>query len=431
MGAGLIAGSHGSHRTNVCSAGLPVTAAVASIDDGDVGSIGLGRSGRRSRRRLAIVVAVVVAVALAGWGSERRFWPRSGPPPLRVPAFVALPAPVRRAAVWVDGAPVVEARVPSWNPTVGGFLNSASIAPRDGHLLTAGSHTAIPGPVYPGRITIAGVNATAATPVPLDDTIIEVANGPDQTEGVTTRTQVVIPAPTPAPVERTLWHPGTPGTASEVVGQVSGELVGSTVTKPAVAATPVTDNVVALTFDDGPAADTAAFLAVLTAKDVRATFCMVGQQVLAHRDVVRQVVAAGMTLCNHTFDHNEHLSTADAATMDVDIQRGKDAQITAVGAAPLFYRAPGGNLSPDIERVALSKGEQVLGWSVDTADYRRPPAQTIVDRVLAGVKPGAIILLHDGGGDRSQTLAALPVIIDRLRAAGYAFTVPTVAPPGP
>jgi len=159
---------------------------------------------------------------------------------------------------------------------------------------------------------------------------------------------------------------------------------------------------------------------------------MIGRQVLAQPEVVRQAAAAEMTLCNHTFDHNEHLSTAGAATVNSDLQRGIDAQTKVVGKTPVLYRPPVVTSRNKVEQIAAAKGEQVLGWSVDPSDYRRPPAQTIVDRVLAGAKPGAIILLHDGGGDRTQTLAALPVIIDRLRAEGYGFTVPAgpAAPPG-
>jgi peptidoglycan/xylan/chitin deacetylase (PgdA/CDA1 family) len=331
--------------------------------------------------------------------------------------------PTWTVTVTVNGSPR-PARVRAEHPSVRAFLTAASVAPRDGHLLSALSHTPIPDHDVPSRLRVDAAAATLDTPVLHNGASIELTDPADRVEGTTTQDGIAVPAPTPGPVERTLWAPGMPGTRREVRGAVSGEVVSSTVTQDPVPAAARTDNVVALTFDDGPWPDTPDFLAVLAAKAVPATFCMVGRQVLARPEITKQVAAAGMTLCNHSFDHNEHLSTADPTAMESDVQRGIDAQMTVLGTAPRLYRAPGGDLSPQIEDTVAGKGEQVLGWSVDPADYRDPAAQTIVDRVMAKVKPGAIILLHDGGGNRSQTLAALPLIIDRLRGAGYSFAIP-------
>jgi len=131
---------------------------------------------------------------------------------------------------------------------------------------------------------------------------------------------------------------------------------------------------VALTFDDGPTASTAAFLAVLVAKQVPATFCMIGRQVLAQPEVVRQAAAAEMTLCNHTFDHNEHLSTAGAATVNSDLQRGIDAQTKVVGKTPVLYRPPGGDLSQQVEQIAAAKANKSsAGPSIPATTAARPP----------------------------------------------------------
>ena len=98
-----------------------------------------------------------------------------------------------------------------------------------------------------------------------------------------------------------------------------------------------------------------------------------------------------------------------------------------VGRGPAFARAPYGALNPNVIAIAHRQGLRVLGWSVDPSDYQRPPAGTIVSRVLSQVHPGAIVLMHDGGGDRSPTIAALPSIIAALRAQGYTFVQPQVS----
>jgi len=123
---------------------------------------------------------------------------------------------------------------------VGTFIRAAHIVPRDGHLLSARSHTVIPVTTTPARFRLDGIDATASTPVPYQDAVIDITNGHDEVEATTTLNGIPVPAPTPAAVERVLWHAGTLGTASGLIGQVSGEVVSTTVTKPPVAATVVT-----------------------------------------------------------------------------------------------------------------------------------------------------------------------------------------------
>jgi peptidoglycan/xylan/chitin deacetylase (PgdA/CDA1 family) len=138
-----------------------------------------------------------------------------------------------------------------------------------------------------------------------------------------------------------------------------------------------------------------------------------------------------MTVCNHTFSHNLQLVHATSDLVDAEVRSGADALQRVTGQAPRFFRAPGGSLSQRIEYDANGLGEQVLAWDVDPSDYRRPGPPGIVARVVSQVHPGSIILLHDGGGDRSQTLAALPVIIAKLVASGYSFTTPDAIGPTP
>jgi peptidoglycan/xylan/chitin deacetylase (PgdA/CDA1 family) len=97
-------------------------------------------------------------------------------------------------------------------------------------------------------------------------------------------------------------------------------------------------------------------------------------------------------------------------------------QIT--GEPPRFYRGPGGVLSPVVIAEAHRLGMRVLAWDVDPGDYRKPGAEMIQNRIALSIKSGGVALMHDGGGDRSQTVAQLPGLIDRLRAEGYSFTIP-------
>jgi peptidoglycan/xylan/chitin deacetylase (PgdA/CDA1 family) len=108
--------------------------------------------------------------------------------------------------------------------------------------------------------------------------------------------------------------------------------------------------------------------------------------------------------------------------------------VTSAGVPPpTLFRAPYGELSPDVTQTAQAQGMEVLGWNIDPADYTKPASATIVARVLAHVKPGGVVLMHDGGGDRDKTLGALRPLIRALKAQGWSFSTPqlqsTVSPP--
>jgi peptidoglycan/xylan/chitin deacetylase (PgdA/CDA1 family) len=281
-------------------------------------------------------------------------------------------------------------------------------------------------------VLLNGAPATPAAVLVGRHNYVQVIDTLDTVEPVVAKDGAAIPPPPMPRVMRKLWHPGLPGVATQaVVGSISGEVVSAQVTIQPSSPTPVTNRVVALTFDDGPWPDTSQFLQLLQRAGVRATFCMIGRQVIAHADVVRTVAIAGMTLCNHTQNHNQRLDKADPGLVQAEVQGGSDALERVLGKTPAFYRPPGGALSPSVEDEANRLGEQVLGWSVDPSDYKKPEAQKILASVMAQVRPGAIILLHDGGGDRTQTLAALPQMITALKAQGYSFTTPDAVSPTP
>jgi peptidoglycan/xylan/chitin deacetylase (PgdA/CDA1 family) len=170
---------------------------------------------------------------------------------------------------------------------------------------------------------------------------------------------------------------------------------------------------VALTFDDGPWDDTPAVLDLLAQHHVKATFCMVGRQVAARAEMVRRMVAEGHTLCNHSWSHDEMLRTRTPGQIRSDMQRTNDAiRAAAPGAVIGYFRAPGGNWSPDIVSIAAGLGMTSISWTVDPRDWSGPGVQSIVNTVLTKTRPGGIVLLHDGAGP--QTVAALRTILPDL-----------------
>lgn len=184
---------------------------------------------------------------------------------------------------------------------------------------------------------------------------------------------------------------------------------------------------VALTFDDGPdPAFTPAILDLLAERHISATFCMVGQQAIAHPDLVRRVVAEGHRLCNHTFTHDAGIAMRTPEVMDEQLRASRDALVRVAGpGVPIpYFRAPEGVWSGQLERTAAREGMRPLGWSVDTLDWTRPGTDAIVASVKQGVDPGAVVLFHDGGGPRDQTVAAVRQLLPWLADQKYSFVLP-------
>ena len=178
--------------------------------------------------------------------------------------------------------------------------------------------------------------------------------------------------------------------------------------------------VVALTFDDGPGKDTASILSILKQNDVPATFFVVGREVQASPQLVADEVGQGHQIGIHTWTHPD-LTKLAAAAQQREIGDTQNAIINASGVASRLFRAPYGAVSPSV--IATAEKNKLLSvlWEADTNDWQQPDAATIVQRVMSQVTPGSIILLHDGGGDRTNTVAALPTIIRELKKQGYGF----------
>lgn len=176
---------------------------------------------------------------------------------------------------------------------------------------------------------------------------------------------------------------------------------------------------VALTYDDGPSPFTRPLLATLDRLGVPATFFMIGQQVPGQGALLRRMLASGHELANHSWNHANLGGGGPGASSQ--LSRTNAAIRTATGFTPCLFRPPYGSTGSDLVSRANALGMTSVIWSADPLDWRTPGTGSIVARVLSQTGPGGIILSHDGGGNRTQTLAAAPQIIASLRGRGYRF----------
>jgi peptidoglycan/xylan/chitin deacetylase (PgdA/CDA1 family) len=179
--------------------------------------------------------------------------------------------------------------------------------------------------------------------------------------------------------------------------------------------------VVALTLDDGPDPRwTPKVLKILRDHKITATFFMIGSSAAQHPDLVRAVADEGHHISTHTWSH-KNLRRLSPAGVRTEIEHGLDAVAKAGNLQPTLFRAPYGNWSPAAFAACAELGQRSISWTVDPRDWDQPGAGPITSRVLAQTGPGSIVLNHDGGGDRSQTVAALRTYLPRLLSHGYQF----------
>ncbi|GAA0288912.1 polysaccharide deacetylase family protein [Streptomyces polychromogenes] len=188
---------------------------------------------------------------------------------------------------------------------------------------------------------------------------------------------------------------------------------------------------IAITVDDGPDPTwTPQVLRVLRQNHVKATFCLVGTRARKYPELVREIAADGHQLCDHSVDHDETMDHKPVAYQRDQILGGKAMIEAAVpGVAVNYYRAPGGAFTPESRAIAAENGMRPLGWSVDPKDWSRPGLPAIVSAVEDKLPARPTVLFHDGGGDRSQTVAALEQYLPWLRSHSYTFTFPARTAP--
>ena len=176
---------------------------------------------------------------------------------------------------------------------------------------------------------------------------------------------------------------------------------------------------IAMTFDDGPSAEnTPRLLEMLKQRNIKATFFLIGQNVASNPDLVRRILAEGHEIGNHSWTHPQ-LSKLSDDRVTAEITQTQDAIKDASGFTPTLLRPPYGAITPrQREWIESRFGLNIILWSVDPFDWKRPGASVITQRILSQTRPGAIILSHD---IHKQTVDAMPATLDALIAKGYKF----------
>ncbi|MFE0577386.1 polysaccharide deacetylase family protein [Streptomyces sp. NPDC058874] len=205
--------------------------------------------------------------------------------------------------------------------------------------------------------------------------------------------------------------------------------------KPAVRTRPIlelpagagTDSSMVLTFDDGPDPRyTPAILDTLRRYDMRAMFFVCGEMATENRDLLRRMSAEGHVIGNHTWTH-PHIPKLSRPALAAEIGRTSEIVQQVVGEAPQWFRAPYGAWNRAAFEIGAELGMEPLAWTVDSLDWEEPGVTTIVSRILRGAGPRAIVLSHDAGGNRSQSVRAIDSYLPQLLARGYRMTLPTLS----
>lgn len=177
--------------------------------------------------------------------------------------------------------------------------------------------------------------------------------------------------------------------------------------------------VVSLTFDDGPHPEfTPRILDILKQYGVQATFFELGMNAQRYPDLTRRVVAEGHIIGNHTWDH-PRLTRLSDERFNEEIDHTTQLLESITGREVVCTRPPYGDSNPALVAKLAQHGQVSVVWSADSRDFEKPGVDAIVQHALSDLRPGSIILMHDAGGNRDQTIAALPRIIEGIRARGF------------
>ncbi|SNY70276.1 polysaccharide deacetylase family protein [Paractinoplanes atraurantiacus] len=210
--------------------------------------------------------------------------------------------------------------------------------------------------------------------------------------------------------------------ASGIAVSASAPAQAAPVTSVEVVQLAAAKKTIALTFDDGPSKYTPQVLDILKRNNVKATFCMLGNNVGSYAATARRVVREGHRLCNHSRSHPNFTKLSNSAARNqITWTQNKIYSVTKV--KPKVFRFPYGASNSRVRTVVRDQNLRILGWTVDTRDWSRPGTSTITSRAVKGARNGGVILMHDGGGNRSQTVASLNATIKQLKAKGYTFVL--------
>ncbi|MFD8782202.1 polysaccharide deacetylase family protein [Kitasatospora sp. NPDC059599] len=318
---------------------------------------------------------------------------------------------------------------------VAGLLGLTACGTASGALQPSGGSTArSPIATRPPAAAQPGTAAATIAPTPGSDGIppapgasssaAPAAPAKPRTPGPARSSSPAAPATTPDAPPAAAPIAGSPVASTAPAGPAAppehpraGTVIGSTASG---------GRTVALTFDDGPGPATGQILDLLAQYHVKATFCEIGQNAAADPATVKRVLAAGHRLCDHSVHHPQPFAKLphDKAAYEITAARDMIVQAGGPGTRVTWFRAPGGGFNADNEHITAGLGMSSLGWSVDPRDWSRPGVPAIVSTVQNQLRPGGVILMHDGGGDRSQTVAALKQLLPWLIAQGYTFDFP-------
>ncbi|MEH1968616.1 polysaccharide deacetylase family protein [Nostoc sp.] len=209
----------------------------------------------------------------------------------------------------------------------------------------------------------------------------------------------------------------TKGFSYTVPQRFQGAIVNAAKLTPA-------QKVIALTFDDGPWPEsTGQVLDILKKNQIKGTFFLIGQNVKNYPGLVKREIAEGHVIGNHTWHHWYQFLNPQAAAYEIDHTADLIYQVT--GIKTNLFRPPGGIMHNGVASYARNSKYAIILWSSDSVDYSRPAVPKLINNVFRKAKPGGIVLMHDGGGNRSKTVQALPEIIANFRKQGYSFvTIP-------
>lgn len=321
--------------------------------------------------------------------------------------------------------------------TLGDALRASGIKPKPGDLVAVDGSVLEEGGGEPFHATVNGEAVSGTDAKLASGDVVEISNGGPLEEPSDT-SEAILPFAHEeegrGPIHL-IEGEGADGMKRTKTGSVSGIVIEEALQEPVnamrrnVSPQVGNDKVVALTFDDGPWHEsTAAVLDVLAENGAKATFFTVGNRIDGEGvDLVKRAAAEGHQVCTHSFDHasgdgqSVNLGYMKPEDQVAEVQKGYEAIEAATGAeASRVFRAPGGNYGEDVMRNVGPLVSAEIGWNIDSQDWRKPGADAIADQIK-GAWPGAIVLMHDGGGDRSQTVEALKDALPYLRSQGYRF----------
>lgn len=359
---------------------------------------------------------------------------------------------VALALVGVGGFFLVR-QIMSFNVTVNGqevkvysgdkaskLIDEGLASPKPGNLLAVDGSMLTEGGGAVATVTINGEEASIDSEL-TRDAVVQIDDGGDTTEEAETTEE-------PIPFEKknddtsfgAYWNgsihllsDGKDGVKTVRTGKTSGLTVSEVTTPPVNAGYRIytakpDDKVIALTFDDGPWPETTdQILDILEANGAKATFFTIGNQIANVPEAVKRAAQMGCQICTHSWDHAEgsgggvDLTQMSASEQVEEVQKGYKAIADVLGEEPShIMRAPGGNFHDDIIDNLWDYVDAEIGWDVDTEDWSRPGSEAIANMIMS-VQPGQVILMHDGGGDRTQTVEALSECLPKLVEEGYKF----------